>query len=427
MREDVHPSACAQRHIKPTHQLIHANCLNSCALSSCNTPHTTPRRGSSTVNNDDDDDDDDDDSSNNNSNNEQATLTAMSTSGFPRFPDLPTELRLEIWSFCLPGRRVFELDSPLTDYHVVFPAGGGAYPRNLSWPRRGQTPVISHVCREAREVAFKCHACVTGEKGQTDDHGVPYPPWREWSTTVPTWFRKGFDVVHLNWTECYGYHSTAWVRTCPLPSFQWLANQSAAASVTAELLLPFDPNCEDPDLRATMAYQQTKYFSPHVLYYVVLATVEMHMSDDEATQVGVFGAFGEEPIQLVDPRDTATVARFRGAWRGRQSPLEEPDVAKFFSQTVDAADVYRGDVEKWRQDLDDVWLARRAIESGLERDARNQIFLGDWLRQKADKEHPWVQKQLALMPRFEPALMFRHCNDRCSWSRHARSRQTHVE
>ena len=182
------------------------------------------------------------------------------------------------------------------------------------------------MCREARAVASnhgRRHPYVVGEEGETDDAGAPYPPWNELNATDPVRFRRGLDIVHLNWTEVYSCQSNLrWVEECPLPTFQWLANQAAAASVTAELLVPFEPGCEDPydDFSTTITGDQTKYFSRHVLYYVVLTMIEIHMSDYEAAQAGVFGVLGEEPIQLVDLRDTAALARFRDAWRGRQVP-----------------------------------------------------------------------------------------------------------
>ncbi|KAL2168023.1 hypothetical protein VTG60DRAFT_558 [Thermothelomyces hinnuleus] len=96
----------------------------------------------------------------------------------------------------------------------------------------------------------------------------------------------------------------------------------------------------------TIGHEHVKYFSPQVLYYVVLAIVEIHMSDSEAAQAGVFGVLGEEPIQPVDLRDTATVRGFRDVWRYRRSPSEEPDVADFFFRAVDSAEAYCARVEQ---------------------------------------------------------------------------------
>ncbi len=343
----------------------------------------------------------------------QPPLLAMSTRSFPRFRDLPAELRLAIWSLCLPGPQVYEMDWPLSERHQAFPYGESC-PRMLWVSRRGLVPVISHVCHEAREVALKAHRYVTGEDGQTDGDGASYPPWKECTANLPVRFRKGFDIVHLNWYIDYEMFGDWWrTRERPLASFQWLAGQAAAVSVTAELLFQFefDPNYSNGYGRVSIDSEHIEYFSPHVRYYVVLAMVEIHLSKDEAVQAGVFGAFGEEPIRLVDPRDTAMVAKFRDTWRGSQSPSEEPDVAKFFSQAVDGAEGYAACVEAWRWSVEDEWILTKAFDLGVSSELRAEIF--PHKHTEPNRQHPWVQEQLALMPRLEPCLMFRHCIGSC--------------
>jgi hypothetical protein len=326
------------------------------------------------------------------------------------------------------------MDTPLSDNHNTFLAGVDPDSSYELWSSpSGRTPVISHVCREAREVVLKGHIYLTGEETQTDDDGLSYPPWTTWNANLPVRLRKGFDVVHLHWHKDYDHHVYLPAAPDPLPSFQWLANQAAAASVSAELLHCFERDRDNsPFPMTTINHKQVKYFSPHLLYYVVLAIVEIHMSDHEAAQAHVFGALGEEPIQLVDPRDTAAVARFRDAWRCHRMPSEEPDLADFFSRAIDSAEAYCASVEQWRQELEKVWIWHKCSEVG--NDARAEIWPDpnrptgaaftfpfptlpfrpvDWSRRELNREHPWVQTQLGLMPRFEPALMFRHCNRMC--------------
>ncbi|RYO99859.1 hypothetical protein DL764_006690 [Monosporascus ibericus] len=298
----------------------------------------------------------------------------MSTNDFPRFRDLPTELRLKVWSFCIPGRRVYEMDAPLSDNHVTFPAGADR-PRELWSSPSGRIPVISRVCREAREAVLKCHLYMTGEEAQTDEDGASYPRWSTWNVNLPVRLRKGFDVVHLHWHRSYDHHVWLPAAPNPLPSFRWLANQAAAASVSTELLHPFDRDQDNIFFPiTTIGHKEVKCFSPHVLYYVVLAIVEIHMSDYEAAQAQVFGALGEEPIKLVDPRDTATVVRFRDAWRCHRLPSEEPDLAEFFSRTTDSAEAYYASVEQWCQDLEKVWMWHKCIELSVRDDARAEIW-----------------------------------------------------
>ena len=179
-----------------------------------------------------------------------------------------------------------------------------------------------------------------------------------------------------------------------------------------------------------------RYFSPDRLYYAVLAIIEIHISAEEAAQAGVFGVLGEQPIRLVDPGDTATVAKVRDVWRRHQSgspPDKELDVADFFSTAIDGTEGYCARVEQWRRNLEKVWLWYKSRDLDIPREEflpnwgeaweeedsdGNDVdppygWLVNWNRQELIREHPWVQTQLALMPRFEPALMFRHCVGWC--------------
>ena len=375
----------------------------------------------------------------------------MAARDFPRFGDLPTELRLQIWSHCIPGPRVVEMDYPLSDQHLILPAGreqwSDQHPtlpaesyRELWSSPVGWAPLVSRVCHEARSVALNHVQYVTNYTGERDEDGTPCPPYEsDWGVDAPVRLRKGFDVVHLNWHHGYDRWDLLNDPQQPWETFQWLVNQAAAASVTADLLLPFDPNeRQNPHTTFTgFSDEEMRYFSPHRLYYAVLVIVEIHISAEEAAEAGVFGVLGEQPIRLVDPADTATIANFRDVWSRHQSgspPDKELDVAEFFSTAIDGTEGFCARVEQWRRNLDKVWVWYKCRE-GLDI-PREEFFpnwgqaweeedsdgndvdppegwLINWNHQELIREHPWVQTQLALMPRFEPALMFRHCVGWC--------------
>ncbi|KAK4124796.1 hypothetical protein N657DRAFT_554909, partial [Parathielavia appendiculata] len=363
----------------------------------------------------------------------------MSANRFPKFPDLPAELRRMICSFCIPGRRVYEMHTAMLEHHDNV-LGGSAYEGDngstLWWSWSGRFPVISHVCREGRELVLESHVYITAEAGKLDDDGVPCPEWETWNECLPVRLRKGFDVVHLHWTREYYYPIYLPGPPNPLLYFQWLANQAAAASVSAELLHAFDSGTTS----SRITPEEVKYFSPYKLYYVVLTIVEIHMTYYEAAHAGVFGRLGEEPIQLVDPRDTTAVARLRDVWRRHRLPSEEPEHAEFFSRAVDSAEAYCARIEQWRQELETVWIWYKCQELRVPNETLSEIWPDPnrpaghpvhlafafpfrrpgaptssalYNRRGPNKEHPWVQAQLALMPRFEPALMFRHCARMC--------------
>ena len=153
----------------------------------------------------------------------------MAARDFPRFRDLPTELRLQIWSHCIPGPRVVEMDFPLSDQHLTLPAG--SYRELWSSPA-GWAPLVSRVCHEARSVALNHVQYVTNDKGQRDQDGTPCPPWEsDWRVEAPVRLRKGFDMVHLNWHHGYERGDMIIPPQYPWETFQWLVNQAAAASV----------------------------------------------------------------------------------------------------------------------------------------------------------------------------------------------------
>ncbi|KAG7287634.1 hypothetical protein NEMBOFW57_007147 [Staphylotrichum longicolle] len=328
------------------------------------------------------------------------------------------------------------MDYPLSIHHLTLPA---APPRELWSSPPGRPPLVSRVCREARFVALNHHKYVTYDVWKTDENGTPCPEYlSDWGLNAPVQFRKGFDIVHLNWHKDYVRYDMCNPPGFPWETFQWLANQAAAASVTAGLLLPFEPKRPShwyPSASTTFDRHEMRYFSPHRVYYVVLAMVEIHISAEEAAQAGVFGLLGEEPIQLVDPRDAGTIAKFRDVWRRHQSGSpsdEELDVAEFFSTAVDTTDEWCARVQRWRGYLDKVWLRGKCSELQVPLATYQEIWpdsmvedeeegyahiphgwLCRWDRRELNREHPWVQTQLALMPRFEPAVMFRHCLGFC--------------
>jgi len=67
-------------------------------------------------------------------------LAASSAQCFPRFPELPTEIRLKIWKYCLPAPRALEVDyGECSDFlHCKYPP-----------------PIALQICRESRAEALK--------------------------------------------------------------------------------------------------------------------------------------------------------------------------------------------------------------------------------------------------------------------------------
>lgn len=82
---------------------------------------------------------------------------------FHRFPDLPTELRLKIWSEATRYKRYVILDSPANSAIACarlirrtdkYAEPGYAGERRPAWTSRTPPPALLSVSREAREVAL---------------------------------------------------------------------------------------------------------------------------------------------------------------------------------------------------------------------------------------------------------------------------------
>ncbi|KAJ5833512.1 hypothetical protein N7474_001823 [Penicillium riverlandense] len=85
----------------------------------------------------------------------ETTLLPEEALTFPRFPDLPAELRLMIWSYSLP-HRVVELDMSTQAIGPPLPCG-----LTLTSTLNGLPPLISRVCRESRSVALQSRSMVS--------------------------------------------------------------------------------------------------------------------------------------------------------------------------------------------------------------------------------------------------------------------------
>jgi hypothetical protein len=154
-----------------------------------------------------------------------ASLATAPAKEFTLFPHLPLELRRAIWQQCRP-HRVMELDAPNQ-------VGVDTYCQltHTSYLNM-RPPVITRVCRESRDVAFENAGIV---KVNSDPNA---PCWWSGTSLHHHWFNPATDIVHLNWYPAYAqqFDNTG----NPLPFFLWEATKGIAASITADILYPFE-------------------------------------------------------------------------------------------------------------------------------------------------------------------------------------------
>ncbi|KAJ5160874.1 uncharacterized protein N7482_007878 [Penicillium canariense] len=212
------------------------------------------------------------------------------------FSQLPTELRYAIWRECLPN-RVVEIDYPWDE---------GAYlclnppPCKLMQTTdiNRRPPVISHVCRESRRVAFETGYLKTG---YYRDKGSP-PLEAQWESDLQlkkSWIDPSRDIIHLNWTPCYsaGY----WGNGSALDFLAW----SAVNAYGDSFMFDYLDNMLDEDIEERIKALQKLQHGCIVMHIIVV-----HTTFEIAAKTGLFGILGDAYIQLVDISDEVRLNAF---------------------------------------------------------------------------------------------------------------------
>ncbi|KAJ5176146.1 uncharacterized protein N7482_002023 [Penicillium canariense] len=191
---------------------------------------------------------------------------------FPRFPDLPAEIRLMIWRECLP-HRVHELDSD--EFYATGPGGFARVCGLLMTTQMNhRPPAISRVCRESRVVALQNRV------------RLPYEEMLEeafWAseTILDGMIDPSRDSVHLNWEpwderfEGEGYY---------LDYLAWHAANSQGGSVGYE----------------SIDHEDVAFLDSISNLVIVMRKIIIHATSEYGARTGLFGLLGDAPVQLVD-------------------------------------------------------------------------------------------------------------------------------
>lgn len=383
-------------------------------------------------------------------------------STFSLFPSFPLEIRWAIWECCLP-HRVIELDSADQDDSRQ-PLPRTCRQLSTTSITNRCPPVISRVCREARQVALR-HGSEGGwetvrrSKNDDADADADEPIYSLYSSP---WIQPGRDILHLHWTP-FTHASDVWYDfDDPDKPIQLLHHlqarvQPPAISILADLVLPFRRRWVD---RRSWDYRFTdavKEISRGDEYMVVLKMVPLHIRPDVATLSGLFGVAGDERIKLVDPDDWATMNQYQTLWRLHGSVLDA-DAAEFFDSVVPQHDMgpetseLSTRVAQWRHDFVKVWIWHRwkrhrvRDDNALPELEADRVWLGedrwgdapaptyhhweapprpwgiDIEEREPNYENPWVQDIREKMPQFHPRIMFRLCARECHRPEHERPR-----
>nr|OQO22757.1 hypothetical protein B0A51_07226 [Rachicladosporium sp. CCFEE 5018]OQO23573.1 hypothetical protein B0A51_07470 [Rachicladosporium sp. CCFEE 5018] len=225
-----------------------------------------------------------------------------------RFLDLPRALRLRIWTSCLPHRFV-ELDYPIADH--IFPSPLPCTHFSHTTHINSQPPLITQVCREARQVAFDA-----GTPFEDISHpGRPDEAWFSSGTSLrASWLDRTRDAVHMHWTAALeplydsdgdAISSLAWdakfctgVASLRVEFFE--ENYHEAGSVDVPAALPEElKSLVDNPLNARLAKQPQNLLSLP-MWMVVMDTVVVHLSREAAAERGFFALLGDATVQIID-------------------------------------------------------------------------------------------------------------------------------
>jgi hypothetical protein len=352
----------------------------------------------------------------------------MMASSFPRFLQLPAEIRRLIWKECLPKQRVFEIDSAGMLFEEIakkHTCRGTGWATMQNW----KPPIITRVCRESRNVAWETGWIELGKYGYDEEN---YDFWN----VCNQWFAPTTDIValygspgqRLDYQSLYGSPRDS---DDPILDMIEYARECQGALIPANRI-------------RTWGWSGVANFDVTQLkeYLVCLEVVMIHVTMEGLVHSSLFGRLGEEYIQLVDPMDVITLQKFyRLTMLSKAS--EVPETNEFFKSAIDTKALQER-AKTWSQRVTFCWI----FHDWLEEEKRGfrgipcpeEIWLGpktddkgepyDMLSRRSfegrtiwefpvtdrflpNEQHPWVSPRLAKMPTFRPRIMFRPCKERC--------------
>ncbi|KAI1083746.1 hypothetical protein F5B20DRAFT_576674 [Whalleya microplaca] len=331
---------------------------------------------------------------------------------FPRFAELPAELRILIWKFSLP-RRVFEIRKETVPVKRNGEPDTANELDHDAWRVRSSDlaavllapPALLSVCREARKVAsrFGSWKCV-GSRPRGTCRVIRLETWFDPSTDILC-----FDEAsHKESTGPRTEQNPAITRFyfCSSPASPICVSLAALSGTSGRFLVE--------------QWQQRKRGFwrgvPQYLFYH--DSIVMHLSRSPQVQ-DIFGKGLERcHVLLVDAHDHKKLRRLRKIY------IEESDPAYFDKRVAnwlrDIVDPEEGYVEQSDIDLKNLWLkgqpdvpssAIALSEDQMNIRMRSLIEPGALLNaiQEFDHEHPWCQEVLSDIPPLQLVIHFRLC------------------
>ena len=362
---------------------------------------------------------------------------------FSLFRKLPVELQCRIWGLCLPTRVVeVDLQGAITED----PMPCSLYQTSLV---NSQSPIATRICPQSRRIAQL--AGLMKLYGDSDNEVTQ--EWSAMSTISDQWVIPSTDVVHLSY---YGSDDDTWDENHgnPLQVLLWLARQKfhMHMSLAAPWVIGLD-ELEDCECYSGFLEDFELLAEGGGPYSVTLCVVSLHVGLDIALRAEggmLFGRLGEERVKLVGAEDEAALQAYHNLWIA--GPGEDTAPASFFDMAVQnhrttwlslLVHWKRKLATKWMkhclgkaeknqelgyiQDPEKIWRGLWNYQTGTARETSSPAVNSDFMRPQTppggvsyralqcvpNEFHPLVARMLRDMPRFEPVVMFRLCEERC--------------
>lgn len=369
--------------------------------------------------------------------------------GFHRFTQLPPEIRLQIWRLCLP-RRISdgywpEKYQPLfTDHeflHEMWREGQEAAPRrpehicecrsDLPLILNSNRPVISAVCREARNLTLGYGAMVASKRLRWAAPRLGR--WYFWSLpnlskfvyfTQPTESGDPYPYVGMENYGCdrdmllYGWRD----------AFQLARDRNVPLCIDWSLIAP------DQDQRLPLQSMQKDLLAQFVQLAegaeipCVMRVIYIHATRQAAAATNLFGRLAEEPCQDIAVDNIAMLQEYYIFWNMHITSEPRKRVARRVCWNfILNKDGYQKEVQEaqvtWKyQLLFAAWYTQRKKKSFSSDQPLANAFPTytmsvdeeDFPNEEdhpPDYAHPWVVKTWASLPKLQPMIRFRLCPD----------------
>lgn len=357
---------------------------------------------------------------------------------FPRFPDLPPEIRQIIWKLCLP-RRVVQQCAPgyeemlLDDYPQLCLA-------RSTTRLNSNPPAVAAVCREAAQVAHDFGRKIPGAPDSWLDSMAWVQPRRD---LVVHWNHPGFTgsddppSAEGLFLQCDDLQMPPSLMSEYLEVF--LAKETAAlgynAPYTPSIRIPLaadkiwdcrNPICHIVEILKYQRFQNRTLFMPPF-------SLSLHIPLQTAFDSDLFGLLGDEPVQAVDIQDLPRLRRYADLFRAYCDLEEQRQLGDVFDHMLDTS-FFLNRVEVWKEAVDWLLLAylwyyevKGPLQAGGTTVTMNsQKLYSVWLpayrpgqtvfrmgEHRIDEAHPWTIEAKRITWRIQPQVMFRWCINNC--------------